>query len=77
MFGGAIAGHIVGEFSHARIPGDKDHYRVSPANGERMRTPDALGQTKFWILEVHLVDPTRSWGGFYERILVPADLAAA
>jgi Xaa-Pro dipeptidase len=77
LFGGAIAGHIVGEFPHAHIPGDKDLYRVSPANLERMRTSDALGQAKFWILEVHLVDATRSWGGFYERILVPADLAVA
>jgi Xaa-Pro dipeptidase len=77
LFGGAIAGHIVGEFPHAHIPGDKDRYRVSPANPERMRAPDALGQTKFWILEVHLVDRTRNWGGFYERILVPSDLVAA
>jgi Xaa-Pro dipeptidase len=77
VFGGAIAGHIVGEFPHAHIPGDKDLYRVSPANPERMRAPDALGQTKFWILEVHLVDRTRSWGGFYERILVPSDLVTA
>lgn len=77
LFGGAIAGHIVGEFPHARIPGDKDLYRISPANPEPLRAPDALGQTRFWILEVHLVDRTRSWGGFYERILVPADLAAA
>jgi Xaa-Pro dipeptidase len=75
-FGGAIAGHIVGEFPHALIPGEKDLYRVSPANAERMRAPDALGQTKFWILEVHLVDRSRNWGGFYERILVPADLVA-
>ena len=42
-----------------------------------MRSPYALGQTKFWILEVHLVDRARSWGGFYERILVPADLTPA
>jgi Xaa-Pro dipeptidase len=77
LFGGAIAGHIVGEFPHAQIPGDKDLYRVSPANPERMRAPDALGQTKFWILEVHLVDRTRSWGGFYERVLVPADHVTA
>ena len=65
LFGGAIAGHIVGEFPHAHIPGDKDLYRLSSANPERMRAPDALGQMKFWILEVHLVDRTRSWGGFY------------
>jgi Xaa-Pro dipeptidase len=77
LFGGAIAGHIVGEFPHAHIPGDKDLYRISPANLERLRAPDALGRTKFWILEVHLVDRARSYGGFYERILVPADLVAA
>jgi Xaa-Pro dipeptidase len=71
LFGGAIAGHLVGEFPHARIPGDKDLYRISPDNPTRMRDPDALGQTKYWILEVHLVDRGRRFGGFYERILVP------
>ncbi len=72
LFGGAIAGHLVGEFPHARIPGEKDLYRISPDNPTRMRDPDALGQTKYWILEVHLVDRDRTFGGFYERILVPA-----
>jgi Xaa-Pro dipeptidase len=71
LFGGAIAGHIVGEFPHARIPGDKDLYRISPANPGRLRDPDAVGNTRYWIIEVHLVDRTRSWGGFYERLLVP------
>lgn len=70
LWGGAIAGHLVGEFPHARIPGDKDLYRISPANPARMRDPDAAGQRKYWILEVHLVDRTQSWGGFYERLLV-------
>jgi Xaa-Pro dipeptidase len=73
LFGGAIAGHIVGEFPHAHIPGDKDLYRISPANPGRLRDPDALGNTRHWIIEVHLVDRTRSWGGFYERLLVPKE----
>ena len=72
LFGGAIAGHIVGEFPHARIPGDKDLYRISPANPGRMRDPDAVGNTRHWIIEVHLVNRTRSFGGFYERLLLPA-----
>lgn len=75
LFGGAIAGHLVGEFPHTRIPGDKDLYRISPDNPTRMRDPDALGQTKYWILEVHLVDRDRTFGGFYERILVPGEMA--
>lgn len=71
-FGGQIAGHIVGEFPHARLPGDKDHYRISAANPTRMRDPDAAGQDKNWIIEVHLVDLERRYGGFYERLFVPA-----
>ncbi len=71
VFGGQIAGHLVGEFPHARIPGVKDLYRISPDNPSRMRDPDGNGQTKHWILEVHLVDRTRTWGGFYERLLLP------
>jgi Xaa-Pro dipeptidase len=72
LFGGAIAGHIVGEFPHALIPGEKDLYRIAPSNTQRMREPDALGQEKHWIIEVHLVDRARTFGGFYERLLVPA-----
>jgi hypothetical protein len=29
---------------------------------------------KYWIIEVHLVDPARTFGGFYERLLQPADM---
>ena len=71
LFGGAIAGHIVGEFPHAQIPGDKALYRIGPGNPSRMRDPDAQGRTKVWILEVHLVDRERTFGGFYKRLLVP------
>ena len=67
-FGGTIAGHLVGEFPHARIPGDKNHYRISPANPTRLRDPDGNGARKHWIIEVHLVDPWRRFGGFYERL---------
>ncbi|MFL5237932.1 MAG: M24 family metallopeptidase [Rhizomicrobium sp.] len=69
-FGGVIAGHIVGEFPHAqRVPGDKDQHRIGPFNRKRMRDPDAHGHTRHWILEIHLVDRAREFGGFYERLL--------
>ncbi|HEY2034017.1 MAG TPA: M24 family metallopeptidase [Rhizomicrobium sp.] len=69
IFGGTIAGHIVGEFPHAqRIPGREEH-RITAGNAKRMRDPDANGHARNWILEIHLVDKTRSWGGFYERLL--------
>ncbi len=68
-FGGAIAGHIVGEFSHMTLPGDRDLNRISPKNLTQMRSNDTLGRPKHWILEIHLVDHARTFGGFYERLL--------
>lgn len=68
-FGGSIAGHVVGEFPHARLPGDKELNRISPRNPRPMSEPDGLDQARHWILEVHLVDKDRTFGGFYERLL--------
>jgi hypothetical protein len=69
LFGGFIAGHIIGEFAHTQIPGDKDLSRIWPRNRAPMNGPDALGRERYWILEIHLIDRTRSFGGFYERLL--------
>lgn len=69
-FGGAIAGHIVSEFPHARLPGPKQRNHVSPANPDRMRDPDLNGQARHWILEIHLLAPDGAFGGFYERLLL-------
>lgn len=69
QFGGVIAGHIVSEFAHAHIPGDKNFMRIGPLNTRPMSEPDGLGRTRHWILEIHLVDAARTFGGFYERLL--------
>jgi len=69
VFGGAIAGHLVGEFSHATWPGERDRKVIWPANPWPMRDPDHLGRERHWILEIHLVDAARTFGGFYERLL--------
>jgi len=68
-FGGEIAGHIVGEFAHAWIPGDKALKRIWPENPTQMRGLDPNGRETHWILEIHLVDRARNFGGFYERLL--------
>ena len=68
-FGGKIAGHIVSEFAHALIPGDKALNRISPLNPAPMNGPDGKGRARHWILEIHLVSPDGSFGGFYERLL--------
>lgn len=71
IFGGKIAGHTIGEFSHLTWPGEKDHQRIAPANPTRLSNPDAFGRARHWIIEIHLLAPDRSFGGFYERLLRP------
>ena len=70
-FGGRIAGHLVGRYPYARSPAGREGGRISPANPQRMRDPDRLGQPRHWILEVHLVAADGTFGGFYERLLLP------
>lgn len=68
-FGGKIAGHLVDEFPHARVPGEKRHGRIAPGNDLPIDAPDAAGRERHWILEIHLLEPERRFGGFYERLL--------
>ena len=68
-FAGEIAGHIVAEFPHARVAGEKFHGHIRPENPTRMRDPDGLGRERHWILEIHLAAPDGAFGGFYERML--------
>jgi Xaa-Pro dipeptidase len=68
-FGGIIAGHLIGQFPHERIAGDKVTLYVHPENPNRMRGLDAEGQERHWILEIHFVDRARGIGGFYEELL--------
>jgi Xaa-Pro aminopeptidase len=70
LFGGTIAGHIIlGEYSMPRPPGDTARNYIAPGNVEPMRLPDTLARERHWILEIHLTDRARTFGGFYERLL--------
>lgn len=67
-FGGVIAGHtIIGKFPHAPPP--RVGRMIAAGNSSRMRDPDHNGEERHWILEIHLVDRERTFGGFYERLL--------
>jgi Xaa-Pro dipeptidase len=68
-FGGPIAGHLVGQFPHERIPQDKITLYVHPQNPRPMRALGADGEPRHWILEIHFVDRARQIGGFYEELL--------
>lgn len=68
-FGGAHAGHLVGDFPHERIPNDKIHLYITEGNKDAMWSVDAKGNQRHWILEMHLVDRERDIGGFMEQLL--------
>jgi Xaa-Pro aminopeptidase len=68
-FGGPIAGHLIGQFPHERIPADKVSLYVHPDSNLVMRTLDDAGQKRHWILEIHFVDRELQIGAFYEELL--------
>ena len=67
--GGAHAGHLVGEFPHEKIDGDRIESYIAPGNTTPMRRHDKAGRLCHWILEIHLTDTARRFGGFYEQLL--------
>jgi Xaa-Pro dipeptidase len=68
-FGGRIAGHLIGQFPHEKIAGDKVTLYVHPDSHLSMRSLDEQGKKRHWILEIHFVDREREIGGFFEELL--------
>lgn len=68
-WGSHIAGHLVGEFPHKKIPGTRTEWYVMPKSTKPMRRRDPHGRQCHWILEVHLIDPQHRFGGFFEQLL--------
>jgi Xaa-Pro dipeptidase len=68
-FGGSIAGHLVGEFPHEKIDGADIESYIAPGSDQPMRRNDRKGRVCHWILEVHLIDSGRQFGGFFEELL--------
>jgi Xaa-Pro aminopeptidase len=63
------AGHLVGEFPHQLVHGAKAGSYIAPDNDTALRRTDRAGRLCHWILELHLVDRERGFGGFYEQLL--------
>lgn len=68
-YGGQLAGHIIGNFPHEKLePGNNGLY-ILPDNHNDMFLPDANGNPRHWILEIHFVDKEQQIGGFFEQLL--------
>lgn len=72
LLGNFHVGHIISEFSHQQIFGVLPEYKISPQNRVAMNTIVREGIPQHWILEIHLVHPDKTYGGFYEDLLTLA-----
>ena len=68
-FGAPAAGHLIGHFPHERLPSDPKRFSIRPGNTQLLREPDAQGNPRHWILEIHFVERARQFGGFFEELL--------
>jgi Xaa-Pro aminopeptidase len=68
-YGGQLGGHLIGHFPHERLEPKNYGLYVHPQNHNDMFLPDAQGNKREWILEIHFVDREKKIGGFFEQLL--------
>jgi Xaa-Pro dipeptidase len=68
-FAAPTAGHLVGHFPHETSPGDQPRFSIRHGNPINLREPDAKGERRHWILEIHFANAARTFGGFCEELL--------
>lgn len=68
-FGAPTAGHLIGHFPHERVPAAPQRFSIRHGNEQKLREPDANGAPRHWILEIHFVDRSEEFGGFFEELL--------
>jgi len=68
-YGGQLGGHLIGHFPHERLEPKNYGLYVHPENPNDMFLPDANGNKRHWILEIHFVDAEKQIGGFFEQLL--------
>lgn len=68
-YGGQLGGHLIGHFPHEKLEPKNYGLYVHPENFNDMFLPDANGNKRHWILEIHFVDREKEIGGFFEQLL--------
>ncbi len=68
-FGGWHCGHLIGEFPHEVLLGDRENSYLHLGNDIKISGPGENGKLRHWILEVHLVNKEKEIGAFFEQLL--------
>ena len=69
LYGGPYCGHLIGEFPHEIRCGEFAENYICLENDKPMSEPDKDGKFRHWILEIHLINQNKQWGGFFEDLL--------
>lgn len=69
VYGGQLGGHLIGHFPHEQLEPKNYGLYVHPGNHNDMFLPDANGNKRHWILEIHFIDREKEIGGFFEQLL--------
>ena len=69
-YGGQLGGHLIGQYPHEKLEPNNYRLYVHPENHNDMFLPDAKGNKRHWILEIHFVDREKQIGGFFEQLLI-------
>ncbi|MFE2166648.1 M24 family metallopeptidase [Streptomyces sp. NPDC059447] len=67
--GGWQTGHLVGEVPAPYPRGARTEAYIAPDNGRPLRRTVQGGWQAHWLLEVHLVDERRGFGGSFKQLL--------
>lgn len=70
QYGNHHCGHLIGNFPHEEILGEEVINYIHPENHQLMCEKDKLGNERYWIYEIHLIDKVNQTGGFYEKCLI-------
>lgn len=68
-FGAQLAGHLIGNFPHERIPKDRVHLYITRGNKAPINSIGADGYRRHLILEIYIHSHNGQFGGFFEQLL--------
>lgn len=68
-YGNHHCGHLIGNFPHEVIQGEKEINYIHPNNHNKMSEKDKNGNERSWIYEIHFVNRQLEIGGFFEQLL--------
>jgi Xaa-Pro aminopeptidase len=68
-YGNEHCGHLIGNFPHEKIEGEKVTNYIHPDNNLPMNTNDSRGNRREWIYEIHFVNTELEIGGFFEQLM--------